>query len=146
MKSVRTSLLLSSLILLPFLHGNAQEAPSPKGNMDIEGDLVNFRTIPTKDHNYFKVTIEGLKKDMRLVLEKEVPGREEAMIIGTEKAIGSDEELPLLYCFKDRKGTKKAELYRLRGLRFDEKGSASTIVLLEKPPQEALVTMNQEGD
>lgn len=146
MKSVRRSLLLGGLILLPFLHGEAQEAPSPKENMEVEGDLVNFRSIPTNDHNYFKVTIEGVKKDMRLVLEKEVPGREEAMIIGTEKAIGTDKELPLLYCFKDQNEAQKADLYRLRGVRFDEKGTVRTTVLLEKRPQEALLTMNERGN
>lgn len=142
MPSTKSILLLSIILFLPLLKGSAQEASSRKGKA-IEGELVNFSSIATKDQIYFKVTIEGLKEDLRLVLEKEVAHREEPIVVDTERAIGTDKELALLNCLKDADPDPETELYRLRGIRFQKNGDARSTVLLERRLHRGLMSMKQ---
>jgi hypothetical protein len=142
MPSPKSILLLSIILFLPLINGSAQEASSRKGKA-IEGELVNFSSIHTKDQIYFKVTIEGLKKDLRLVLEKEVSYQEGPIVVDTDRAIGSDRELALLNCLKDADPDPETELYRLRGIRFQKNGDARSTVLLERRVHRGLMSMKQ---
>lgn len=128
------------LLASSFTTIKGQEASQEKQNGP---ETIAISSINHDGTLYFKAHIQGLEKDMQLILEKEVPGKEEPTIVEVQEGVGTQAEMPILYCFKDDEFNSDASFYRLRGLYF-EKGKAHSIVIAEKRFEEPLLSRNEK--
>ncbi len=144
MKVLKHSLSIALIFTFPFFLV-AQDEETEKGSAQKTITVMNFSVVPAEGQLYFKATLKGLEKDMHLVLEKEVKGKKEPIVVDTQKGVATKASLPLLYSFKDQDPGKASTLYRLRGISFTKEGDAEVKVLAEKRFPKGLLGM-KEGD
>lgn len=135
---------LALLLSLTSFRIDAQEADRPDSFGPGGPEVVYFNGIQENGDLYFKVTLQGLKKDTYLILEKKMPGRQEPIVVDTQHGVGSSDAPPLLYCFKDEDVSAKASLYRIRGTQLDEDGEDKSWVIAEKRFHDRLLSSKED--
>lgn len=140
-----TLFFIASSLLTLQAQSPRNEGPHASGGDSEEAiaEVVNFSSTHAQGVLYFKSNLQGLKKDVHLILEKE-NGEGELEVVDSRDGVGTDKEIPILYSFKDEAPDHHDRVYRLRAIWFDEDGDHQDHVLAEKRFRNALLSQNEE--
>lgn len=121
----------------------AQDQEAVSAEASVMPEVLNFSSTQAEGTLYFKSNIAGLERDVHLLLEKEEDGKEKVHVVDTRKGVGTDKEMPILYCFKDENPDSQVRFYRLRAIWFDEEGEYQERILAEKRFRNQLLSLNE---